>query len=166
MEEGDDPFDGDDEDTSASMFLTFRVGAAEYALPVLMVTEIVRLPTWHPLPDVPPHICGVVNLRSRVVPIMDLRMRFGLGAHKATERTVVVVVEIEGVATGLLVDGVSDVSEFSEIEEGTVRAGVGRSELLRGVAKKGERVVFVLDATALLAPVATTTILAAASAPA
>jgi purine-binding chemotaxis protein CheW len=87
---------------------------------------------------------------------MDLRMRFGLGAHKATERTVVVVVEIEGVATGLLVDAVSDVVEFSEIEEGTVRAGVGRSELLRGVAKKGERVVFVLDAAALLAPIATT----------
>jgi purine-binding chemotaxis protein CheW len=137
------------------MYLAFRVGAAEYALPVLMVTEIVRLPTWHPLPDVPPHICGVVNLRSRVVPIMDLRMRFGLGAHKATERTVVVVVEIDGVATGLLVDGVSDVVEFAEIDE--VRAGVGRSELLRGVAKKGERVVFVLDALALLSPVSITT---------
>jgi purine-binding chemotaxis protein CheW len=164
MDDSDDPFDGDDEDNSASMFLTFRVGSAEYALPVLMVTEIVRLPTWHPLPDVPPHICGVVNLRSRVVPIMDLRMRFGLGVHKATERTVVVVVEIEGVATGLLVDGVSDVAELAEIEEGTVRAGVGRSELLRGVAKKGERVVFVLDAAALLAPVAAT--VAAASVPA
>lgn len=82
MEDNDDPFDGDEEDTSASMYLAFRVGSAEYALPVLMVTEIVRLPTWHPLPDVPPHICGVVNLRSRVVPIMDLRMRFGLAPTK------------------------------------------------------------------------------------
>jgi len=54
MQDSDDSFDEDDEDTSASMFLTFRVGSAEYALPVLMVTEIVRLPTWHPLPDVPP----------------------------------------------------------------------------------------------------------------
>jgi purine-binding chemotaxis protein CheW len=104
------------------------------------------------LPDVPPHICGVVNLRSRVVPIMDLRMRFGLGIHKATERTVVVVVEVDGIATGLLVDGVSDVVEFTDIDESTVRAGIGRSETLRGVAKKGDRVVFILDAAALLAP--------------
>jgi purine-binding chemotaxis protein CheW len=157
MNDSDDLLDDEDDDNSASMYLAFRVGAAEYALPVLMVTEIVRLPTWHPLPDVPPHICGVVNLRSRVVPIMDLRMRFGLGAHKATERTVVVVVEIDGIATGLLVDGVSDVVEFTEIEESSVRGGLGRSELLRGVAKKGERVVFVLDAAALLAPVSITT---------
>lgn len=162
MNDSDDPFDGEDEDNSASMYLAFRVGAAEYALPVLLVTEIVRLPTWHPLPDVPPHICGVVNLRSRVVPIMDLRMRFGLGAHKATERTVVVVVEIDGVATGLLVDGVSDVVEFTDIEEGTVRTGIGRSETLRGVAKKGERVVFILDAVALLAPTPCTTVASAA----
>lgn len=158
MDDSGDAFDGDDssgDDASGATFLTFRVGAAEYALPVLMVTEIVRVPTWHPLPDVPPYICGVVNLRGRVVPIMDLRMRFGLGAQQATKHTVVVVVEVDGAATGLVVDAVSDVAEFVDVEAAT---GVGAGgALLRGVAKKAERVVFVLEPAALLAPVPSAT---------
>lgn len=152
MDEFDDPFGDDEEDSSGVTFLVFRVGNAEYALPVLMVTEIVRLPAFHALPDVPAHICGVVNLRGRVVPLMDLRMRFGLTPHAATERTVVVVAEVDGLATGLLVDSVDDVVEFTDVDVTTVQAGVARSDLVRGVARRGDRVCFVLEAAALLTP--------------
>ncbi len=160
MDDADDAID-DDDNVSSSTFLTFRIGGAEYALPVLLVTEIVRLPTWHPLPDVPPYVCGVVNLRGRVVPIMDLHMRFGLGAHHATKHTVVVVVDVDGAATGLVVDGVTDVAEFVDIDDNAAVAAGARGDLLRGIAKKGDRVVFVLDPTALLAPVPSTTAVAA-----
>jgi len=152
MNDLDDPFDEEDDDASASTYLTFRVGPAEYALPVLLVTEIVRLPPFFALPDVPDHVCGVVNLRGRVVPLMDLRRRFGLPQQATTDRTVVVVAEVDQASTGLIVDGVADVVVLTELDTTTVQAGVGRSQLVQAVARRGEQVCFVLDPAALLAP--------------
>lgn len=150
----DDSDLGDDElDNLDHTFLTFQVGGEEYAVPVATVTEIVRLQKTYVVPDVPPYIRGVINLRGKVIPLLDVRSRFGLADAAYTDRTVVVVIEVGDSTTGLVVDAVSDVTDIPPAQiEGRVgvRAG-GRPSMVRGLGKRADRVSFILDVPALLA---------------
>lgn len=141
----------DDEDSSENTYLTFHVGGEEYAVPVALVTEIVRLQKTFSVPDVPSYIRGVINLRGKVIPLLDVRGRFGLPEAVYTDRTVVVVLDLADCATGLVVDGVSDVTEIppDHIE---IHAGLksGERSMVKGMGRREERVSFVLDVDALL----------------
>ena len=112
MASDDDEFGDDELDNIDHTFLTFQVDAEEYAVPVAAVTEIVRLQKSYVVPDVPPYIRGVINLRGKVIPLLDVRCRFGLPDAAYTDRTVVVVIEVGDTTTGLVVDAVSDVTEI------------------------------------------------------
>jgi purine-binding chemotaxis protein CheW len=143
----------DDESGSLeATFLTFLLGAEEYAVPVRHVTEIVRLQKSFGLPDVPAYVRGVINLRGKVIPLLDVRGRFGMPDAAYTDRTVVVVVEHDGSSTGLVVDAVSEVSEIppDKIE---ARSKIGHAHgaaLVSGVGLRERGVVFVLDLPALV----------------
>jgi purine-binding chemotaxis protein CheW len=149
-----DDIDGidDGEEHVDNTYLTFQVGGEEYAVPVLHVTEIVRLQKSYSLPDVPAYIRGVINLRGKVIPLLDVRSRFGLAEAAYTDRTVVVVLEVSEVATGLIVDGVSEVVEIppEQIEAHSGLRREGRSSMVRGLGKRKERVSFILDVVPLL----------------
>jgi len=146
-----DMFD-DDGESSEHTYLTFRVAQEEYAVPVVFVTEIVRLQKSHPIPDVPDYIRGVINLRGQVIPILDVRGRFGLGATDRSDRTVVVVLEVEDAATGLLVDAVAEVVDFppEDVDASLARRGSSAQGMVKGVAKRDDRVTFILDPMPLL----------------
>jgi len=98
---------------TAAKYLTFALGNEEYAVGVLKVREIIKMMDITAVPQVPPYVKGVVNLRGRVIPVVDLRLKFGLPAVEYSERTCIVVVEPglqDGAALmGLIVDAVSDV---------------------------------------------------------
>ena len=98
---------------TAAKYLTFALGNEEYAVSVLKVREIIKMMDITAVPQVPPYVKGVVNLRGRVIPVVDLRLKFGLAAVEYSERTCIVVVEPglqDGAALmGLIVDAVSDV---------------------------------------------------------
>jgi len=79
-----------------NMFLTFRVADEDYAVGIEYVTEIVGIQDFKKVPDVPAFIKGVINLRGKVIPIMDVRIRFGLPSQEYTERTCIIVLEVEG----------------------------------------------------------------------
>ena len=149
----DDADYGDDElDNLEHTFLTFQVGGEEYAVPVATVTEIVRLQKTYVVPDVPPYIRGVINLRGKVIPLLDVRSRFGLADAAYTDRTVVVVIELGDATTGLVVDGVSDVTEIppDRIESHSgLRAAAG-SSMVKGMGRRDDRVSFVLDIDSLI----------------
>lgn len=149
----DDTDFGDDElDNLDHTFLTFQVGGEEYAVPVATVTEIVRLQKTYVVPDVPPYIRGVINLRGKVIPLLDVRSRFGLADAAYTDRTVVVVIEVGDATTGLVVDAVSDVADIpAEQIEPRTGARAGRAPMVRGLGKRADRVSFILDVPALLA---------------
>lgn len=134
-------------------FLTFYVEGEEYAVPVANVTEIVRLQKTYVVPDVPGYIRGVINLRGKVIPLLDVRSRFGLADAPYTDRTVIVVLELGDTATGLVVDAVSEVTEIlpDQIEARPAPRHATRPSMVRGMGKRASRVSFILDVAALLA---------------
>src|SRR5258705_8442730 len=107
-------------DARAGKYLTFHLSNEEFGIRVLKVREIMGLQEITAVPQTPAHIKGVINLRGRVLPVIDLRMKFGLPAAEYSQRTCIIVTQVEGepgsVLMGIIVDGVSDVLHFTAAE--------------------------------------------------
>ena len=139
------------EATERAQYLTFSVAGEEYGVPIVKVREILEYRTVTRVPRTPEHVRGVINLRGRVVPVVDLAVRLGLPASAVTSRSCVVIVELkldgEDVVVGIMSDAVSQVIELGgdEIEPppsfGT-RLKVG---LLQGMGRAGRGFVLLLD---------------------
>jgi purine-binding chemotaxis protein CheW len=148
-----DALEGDDDENLQNTYLIFYVAGEEYAVHVSHVTEIVRIQRVFPVPDMPGYIRGVINLRGRVVPLLDVRTRFGLPQGDGGERAVVIVIEHEDATTGLVVDAVHEVTELppATIEARSLTHGPrDSSAVITGMARRGDRVSFVLDVAALV----------------
>ena len=104
----------------AGKYLTFALADEEYALSVLKVREIIKMMEITQVPKVPPHVKGVINLRGKVIPIVDLRLKFGFPPQAYTERTCIIVVEVAlngaNVMMGIVVDSVSEVLNITSAE--------------------------------------------------
>lgn len=101
-------------------YLTFALGAEEYGLPVLKVREIIKVMDITQVPQVPGYVRGVINLRGKVIPVIDLRLKFGLPSQDYTERTCIIVVDVAmpdlSVMMGIIVDSVSEVLNIAGAE--------------------------------------------------
>jgi purine-binding chemotaxis protein CheW len=132
-------------------YMTFQLAREVYGLEILAVQEIIGLLQITRVPLTPDFIRGVINLRGRVVPAIDLRLKFGMEAVEATEQTVVIVVQYQvagrALTMGVLVDLVLEVLsiEASQIEPPPDLGYVADGDFIRGVGKAGDRVVFLLD---------------------
>ncbi len=104
---------GSQTDQRAGKYLTFQLASEEFGIRVLKVREIMGLQEITAVPQTPSHVKGVINLRGKVVPVVDLRLKFGLPAAEYTQRTCIIVTQIQGetgsVLVGIVVDGVSEV---------------------------------------------------------
>ena len=140
----------EDEDSIEDMYLTFEVETEEYAVSIESVTEIVTNQRIIPAPDMPTYIAGVINLRGKVVPLMDVRMRFGLPKKDYDDRTCIIVVEIDEIPTGLMVDKVKDVLEIPNENIEPPKYGKGDG-VIEGMGKRQEQVSFIISLTRLLA---------------
>lgn len=125
----------------AGKYLTFRLQAEAYGIDVLKVREIIRLTAITTVPQMPSHIRGVINLRGKIIPVMDMRVRFNFAAEN-TDQTCIVVVQVksaEGKVTqmGLIVDGVEEVINIGEgdIEPAPDFGGQISMEYITGIAK-------------------------------
>jgi purine-binding chemotaxis protein CheW len=95
---------------AAGKYLTFALGREEYGLPVLKVREIIKIMDITQVPQVPAHVRGVINLRGRVIPVIDLRLKFGFPARENTAQTCIIVVDVALLGMiGIVVDSVSEV---------------------------------------------------------
>ena len=99
----------DPANTSLTELLTFRLADEDYAMDIMSVREIRGWTRTTPLPHAPSYMCGVINLRGTVLPVMDLSERLGLPAQEKSDRNVIIVVKQGDALTGLLVDAVSDI---------------------------------------------------------
>jgi purine-binding chemotaxis protein CheW len=133
-------------------YLTFLLGHESYGLPVLKVREIIRLVDITPVPQMPPYVKGVINLRGKLVPVMDLRVRFALAACESTESTCIVVAQVKSesggtVHMGFIVDGVEEVLNLAEGDiEKTPDFGMKLdTEYLPGMANVKNKVIALLD---------------------
>lgn len=140
----------------AGKHMCFQLGAEIYGLPILDVREIIGLMDIAAVPRAPAFVPGIINLRGKVVPVVDLRLHFGMEACPATDQTVIIVVQcaIEGRALtmGLLVDRVLEVLSFGadQIEPPPSFGATDSADFLLAVGKSGKRVVFLLDIARLL----------------
>lgn len=130
-------------------YLTFFAGSEEYGLQIHKVREIFGMMPVTPVPQLPPHILGVINLRGRVIPVMDFRTTVGMFNEEQTSETCIIVVETFGVDVGMVVDKVSEVVDIlgDQIEEPpSFGAGVSTDFLLGiGKAEKGVKLLLDID---------------------
>lgn len=133
-------------------YICFQVGEARYALPLGPVAQVLRFENVTPVPMAPGFVEGILNLGGEVVPVINLRSRFGQGRGQPNRRSRVLVVEREGAKHGLLVDGVKEILELEEasiLTGGPPLAGL-KAELVAGIAKVREHLVIILEGSRLL----------------
>lgn len=139
---------------AAGKYLSFGLADESYAFDVLRVREIIGLVPITPLPGVAGYVEGVVNLRGRIVPVLDLRRRLGLPARPPRPETCIVVLEIDTEAgparTGCIVDRVDDVCAIAEAEIEEVPGREAGAGFVRGLARHEGRVLILLDAAAVV----------------
>ncbi len=144
-------------DARAGKYLTFQLANEEFGIRVLKVREIMGLQEITSVPQTPGHVKGVINLRGKVVPVIDLRLKFALPAAEYTQRTCIIVTQVQGesapVMIGIVVDGVSEVLNLTAQEiEDTPDFGEGAGvRYLLGMAKVKGRVKILLDIDQVLA---------------
>lgn len=132
-------------------YLTFTLAEEEYGIGILKIKEIIGMMPITTVPRTPEFVKGVINLRGKVIPVMDLRLRFGMEEIDYTERTCIVVVEIEGtsgtVMIGVVVDSVSEVLNIKgeDVEETPTFGSKMNTEYILGMAKMEGGVKILLD---------------------
>jgi len=140
--------DDEDEDTLANKYLNFKIGPESYGISIRYVREIVELQKISEVPDMPTYVKGVMNLRGKVIPVVDIRLRFRFDSRQYDDRTCIIVVEMNNSAIGFIVDAVEDVLEIpeSQVEPAPqFRTVSGKEKYISGMGKVGESVKILLD---------------------
>lgn len=136
-----------------SQLLTFRVGAEQYGVPILAVHEIRGQSPITPLPNAPAEMPGVMNLRGTIVPVVDLRVKFGIPEAGDDRFTVIVLVSVGGKIVGMVVDAVDDVLSIpaESIQPVPDMGAAAHGGFVSGLAHVGDKLVVLLDVARVLA---------------
>lgn len=131
----------------AGKYLTFVLAEEEYGLEILTVREIIGLMDITAVPRTPHHVKGVINLRGKVIPVIDLRLKFGMVEVEHTDETCIIVVSLGDIEVGLLVDKVSEVLDIDEQDiEDTPSFGTSvNTDFILGMGKANGKVTILLD---------------------
>ncbi|MFZ5425877.1 MAG: chemotaxis protein CheW [Thermodesulfobacteriota bacterium] len=140
------------QDAELMQLVTFSIGEEEFGVDILKVQEIIRMMEITKVPRAPEFVEGVINLRGKVIPIIDLRRRFGLSARGHDKHTRIIVIEINNMIVGFVVDSVSEVLRipFSTVEPPPPVVSGMESEYISGVGKLEDRLLILLDLDKLL----------------
>lgn len=142
----------DNEDTQKGKYLTFHLAGEDYGIEIRFVIEIIGIQKITDVPDMPDFIRGVINLRGKVIPVMDVRARFCMQVREYDDRTCIIVVNIDGTEVGLVVDEVSEVADIpAKNVEPPPRTGKSTgSRYIQGMGKIGDEIKILLDVQKLL----------------
>lgn len=139
---------GKDSSGELIQLVSFKLDEEEYGVDVLKVREIIRLPGITRVPNTPNYVEGVINLRGKVIPIMSIRRRFGLGEVENDKSTRIMVMDVDGELMGFIVDSVSEVIRISEQEiqppPPVATSGIDQ-ECMSGVVNQPDRLLVLLD---------------------
>lgn len=140
-----------EDDTLANRYLTFQLDNEVYGIEIRYVTEIIGIQTITEVPDLPDYIKGIINLRGKIIPVMDVRTRFKKSLKEYNDRTCVIVVNIHELSVGLIVDSVSEVITIPETEiVDPPEMNKEGDKYIKGVGKVGNEVKLLLDCEKLL----------------
>ena len=141
---------------SAGKYLTFKLGPEDFGIGILKVQEIIGMLAVTRMPRTPAYVRGVVNLRGKVIPVLDLRLKFGMETREDTERTCIIVVQLQSsgaeITMGIIVDEVSEVLDVAatQIEPPPSFGSSVDVSFIMGMGKVGQKVVQLLDADRIL----------------
>jgi purine-binding chemotaxis protein CheW len=136
----------------AGKFLTFLLGTQSYGVRVEAVREINRMTDITPVPRMPAFVAGIMNLRGKIIPVVDLRLKFGMPHAAPTRLTCIVVIEAPQGPVGAIVDSVSDVIDLAPdaIEDASVLGEEPMLDYILGIGKQSDRVIVLVDVARLL----------------
>lgn len=140
------------EDTQKGKFLTFLLGNEFYGIEIRYVTEIIGIQAITEVPELPEYVKGIINLRGKIIPVMDVRLRFKKSFREYNDRTCVIVVDIKDSSVGLIVDSVSEVMSIPDVDivsPPEVSKGFS-NRYIKGIGKVGSEVKLVLNCDKLL----------------
>ncbi|MCB2298998.1 chemotaxis protein CheW [Clostridium tagluense] len=141
------------EDTQKGKFLTFSVGRESYGIEIKFVTEIIGIQDITEVPELPDYVRGVINLRGKIIPVIDVRIRFKKEAKEYNDRTCIVVIDIKGIYVGLIVDNVAEVINIEDsniVPPPDIKTGF-HNRYVRGIGKVGNDIKLLIDCDKLLA---------------
>lgn len=140
------------EDTQKDKYLTFHLAGENYGIEICYVIEIIGIQSITEVPDMPAFIRGVINLRGKVIPVMDIRARFRLPARDYDDRTCIIVINVDSTEVGLVVDEVSEVADIPEnnVEPAPRTSKNSDNSYIQGMGKMNNRVIILLDVHKLL----------------
>ena len=143
----------DEGDVLAGRYLTFCLGQESYGASILRVREIISMQEITRVPDTESHLKGVINLRGQVIAVMDLRLRLGMLEAENPENCCVIILESEGVMTGVIVDRVEEVIDLTprEIQPPAQFVGQADRQFILGMGKTAGRVVLLIDTDQVIA---------------
>lgn len=140
------------EDTQHGRYLTFILGAEVYGIEIQHVTEIIGMQVITRLPELQEHIRGIINLRGKIIPVIDIRLRFKKEALEYNDRTCIIVIDIEDITVGMIVDQVDEVITFEDEDIVPLpdnKTGI-QNHFIAGIGKKEDHVTLILDCMRLL----------------
>lgn len=139
------------EDTQKGKFLTFTLGEEHYGIDIMYVTEIVGIQPITVVPELPQFIKGIINLRGKIIPVMDARIKFHKEPKEYNDRTCIIVIDVLDLSIGVIVDAVSEVLNIKE--ENIVpppNLNTSGRKYIKSVGKSEEHVTLILDCEKLL----------------
>ena len=141
-----------EEDTQKGKFLTFSLGKEEYGIEIKYVTEIIGLQAITEVPELPEYVKGIINLRGKIIPVIDVRLRFKKEPKEYNDRTCTIVVDMQDISVGLIVDTVAEVLSIAEedIVPPPEMHGGSHNKYIKGIGKKEGSVKLILDCDRLL----------------
>lgn len=145
--------DDEDDDSMENKYMTFRVGDESFGIDIKYILEIIELQKITEVPDMPVFTKGVINLRGKIIPVMDLRLRFKLEKREYDDRTCIIVTDINNTPVGFVVDTVEEVSNITgdNIEPPPkFKAIEGKERYIKGLGKIGDDVKIILDIEKIL----------------
>jgi len=142
----------EEEDSQEGKYLTFPIGNEEFGIEIRSVREIIGIQKITDVPEMPHYVKGVINLRGKIIPVMDIRLKFGMQEREYDERTTIIVVQINEIDVGLIVDNVSEVLDIahSNIEPPSKITGGSDNLYVKAFGKVAEKVIIILDTQRLL----------------
>lgn len=145
-------FQEDIEDSLKEKYLTFIIDGQSYCIDIRYVIEIIAVQPITQVPELPHYIKGIINLRGKVIPVLDVRLRFGKDERDYDEKTCFVVVDVAGSSVGVIVDEVEEVLRIPDenVAQPPSFSKHGSSRYVKGIGKVGDQVKLVLDCQKLL----------------
>lgn len=141
-----------EEDTQKGKFLTFILGREQYGIEIKYVTQIIGIQAITEVPELPEYVKGIINLRGKIIPVMDVRVRFKKESKEYNDRTCIIVIDIKDISIGLIVDSVAEVLNITDeniVPPPDMKAGF-HNRYIKGIGKVGDEVKLLLDCEKLL----------------